>query len=239
MDSIITEILPPFQAPSKDALLVVFSDDATHTADTGAADYLVRCAKYARRHSIHLVSGLLVHERNLCLFLLDPNGRIACRQPAVHLSMPYAGLLERGNKVEVAHTPLGNLYLCVDADICHQQTVRAAALKGADAVISVQHTDPSEDTPERLMCTAWNAAQSNNLYVVSLSGSSCSVACPAPLTRGADGYLVRQRPLGAPVRFGLNMPRLDEIRSHFELMEHINTQLILHYADELRRYPSC
>lgn len=38
-----------------------------------------------------------------------------------------------------------------------------------------------------------------------------------------------------PVRFALNMERLDEIRARFELMEQINPALVENYAAELGR----
>ena len=49
-----------------------------------------------------------------------------------------------------------------------------------------------------------------------------------------DGYLVR-RTDALPVRFALNMERLDEIRARFELMEQINPALVENYAAELGR----
>lgn len=110
------------------------------------------------------------------------------------------------------HTELGNLFLCVDADIYHPQVLRTAALKGADAVLSVQCLDPAEETPERVLCTVWNAAQSNNVYVANFAAGGAVVCCPAPVTRAGDGYLVR-RTDALPVRFALNMERLDEIRA--------------------------
>ncbi|MEM1484624.1 nitrilase-related carbon-nitrogen hydrolase [Oscillospiraceae bacterium PP1C4] len=234
MDSFITEVLSPFHAPSADARLVIFADETIHSLKPNLKEYLLRCAEYAKSHQVYLTTGLLVHNRNLCLCLLNPQGKIICRQPAVHLAMSLRSMLDPADELTVVHTELGNLYLCVDADIYHPQTVRAAALKGADAVISIQHIDPVDDTPERLMCSVWNAAQTNNIYVVNFSGNHCTVACPAPLTRSRDGYLVRQTPT-IPTRFGLNMARLDEIRRDFNIMETINTQLVQNYADELGR----
>ena len=232
-----TEIVTPFHAPSGDAKLVLFADEEIH--DGGGAEqevgkYLSRCAAYAAACKVHLVSGLFVHRDNLCLCLIDPKGRPLCRQPALQLSLPQEGRYATGSEVAVTHTELGNFYLCVDADIYHPQTVRAAALKGADVVLSIQHLDPAEDTPERQMRSIWNAAQSNNLYVVNLSAKGGSVACPAPITRARDGYLVRRT--GAfPMRFGLNLTRLDDVRSGFQIMENINTRLVQNYAAELGR----
>ena len=226
------EIRPPFQPPSEDAKLVLLADGGIHFDGADLRRHLSRCVRYAREHRVHLVSGLFVHEGNLCLCLLGPDGQALCRQPALHLSLPLRGALRPGERAEVVHTELGNLFLCVDADIYHPQVLRTAALKGADAVLSVQCLDPAEETPERVLCTVWNAAQSNNVYVANFAAGGAVVCCPAPVTRAGDGYLVR-RTDALPVRFALNMERLDEIRARFELMEQINPALVENYAAEL------
>lgn len=59
-------------------------------------------------------------------------------------------------------------------------------------------------------------------------------AAPRPSPAPGDGYLVR-RTDALPVRFALNMERLDEIRARFELMEQINPALVENYAAELGR----
>ena len=102
------------------------------------------------------------------------------------------------------HTELGNLFLCVDADIYHPQALRTAALKRADAVLSVQCLDPAQETPERVLCTVWNAATRNNVYVAIFAAGGAVVGCPAPVTRAGDGDLVR-RTDALPVRFALNI----------------------------------
>ena len=163
------EIRPPFQPPSEDAKLVLLADGGIHFDGADLRRHLSRCVRYAREHRVHLVSGLFVHEGNLCLCLLGPDGQALCRQPALHLSLPLRGALRPGERAEVVHTELGNLFLCVDADIYHPQVLRTAALKGADAVLSVQCLDPAEETPERVLCTVWNAAQSNNVYVANFA----------------------------------------------------------------------
>ena len=84
------------------------------------------------------------------------------------------------------------------------------------------------------MSSIWNAAQTNNYYVVGLMSSSCAVACPAPLTRNKDGYLVK-RTHNLPLRFGLNLERLDDVRSHFQIVEGINNRLVQNYAEDLGR----
>lgn len=235
MDSFYCEILPYFQSPSPDARLVFFCDEEIiHSSRLAVHKHLQLCSEYAQKHSLYLVSGLLEHNENLCLCLFGPDGRMLCRQPALHLSMAMAARIKPGDRMQVTHTQLGNLALCVDVDVFHPQCARAAALKGADLLLSVQHLDPVDDTPERLMCSVWNAAQTNNLYVINLSGRSTTVTCPAPLTRHQDGYLVR-RTSCVPTRFALNVDRLDEVRAGFPLLERVNTQLMQGHAQELRR----
>lgn len=244
MDSYSIEIRPPFSPPSEDARLVIFTDGYIHEEMPDVREHLVACSKYSSTHRVYLVSGLFVLDDRLYLCLFGRDGLPIFRQPALYLPATVRGRLISGDRVEVVHTELGNICLCVDEDVLHPQVFRAAALKGADLAICIQRADdPVEDSPERLMCTAWNAAQSNNIYVINHSASGSAVCCPAPLTRAGDGYLVRRTPDPTPtrdqteqmVRFGLNMPRLDEIRNRFELMENINTQLVVRYSDELGR----
>ena len=232
MDLFAAEWQPAFAAPSPDTRLVLFADDEIRFSLEEVAAYLSKCANYAKRHQVYLVTGLFVHQRNLCLCLLGPDGMPLCRQGALQPPSTLKALLEPAEQLEVVPTDLGNLCLCVDTDLYHPQTARTAALKGADLLISIQRLDPAADTPNRLFCSAWNAAQSNNLYVLNYSAGSASVCCPAGVTRARDGWLVK--PSGEfPLRFGMNLSRLDEIRQGLQLMEQINTGLIQRYAVEL------
>lgn len=234
MENVVSEVVKPWEPPSSDTRLVLLADDTVHTGRSDVGSHLQTCADYAKEHKVWLVSGLIVNQDNLCLVLFGPDGSALCSQAAIHLALPMKGTLKPVNQVQVIHTKIGNIYLCVDADILHPQTLRAAALKGADIVISIQHLDPVDDTPQRLMSSIWNAAQTNNYYVVGLMSASCAVACPAPLTRNKDGYLVK-RTHNLPLRFGLNLERLDDVRSHFQIIECINNQLVQKYAKDLGR----
>lgn len=234
MENVVTEAVKLWEPPSEDTRLVLLTDDTVHTGRKDVGSHLLCCADYAKEHQVWLVSGLVVNQDNLCLVLFGPDGSALCRQPAIHLALPMKGTLKPADQVQVIHTKIGNLYLCVDADILHPETLRAAALKGADIVINIQHLDPVDDTPQRLMSSIWNAAQTNNYYVVGLMSSSCAVACPAPLTRNKDGYLVK-RTHNLPLRFGLNLERLDDVRSHFQIVEGINNRLVQNYAEDLGR----
>lgn len=236
MESFFCEVIAYFHhAPSPDARMVLFTDEEIHSRRLDVEKHLQLCAEYAAKFEVLVVSALTVHEKNLCLFLFGTDGKLLCRQPAIHLSMALRGQLEPASQVHVAHTALGNIALCVDVDTLHPQVARTAALKGADLLISIQYLDPVDDTPERLMCSVWNIAQSNNLYVINLSGNSCTVTCPAPLTRAQDGYLVRRTSV-VPTRFGINLDRLDEVRAQFSLLENINGGLVRSHSDELKRW---
>ena len=232
MENYIVEVVPPFQPPSSDASLVLFADENVYTGHAEVLKYLMRCSQYALKNKTYLVSGMIEHDDNLCLSLFNPRGKAICRQAALHLSLAQANHLEPEDEVQVIPTELGNLYLCVDEDIYHPQTMRTAALKGADTILSLQQLDPAFDTPEQLLETAWNASQSNNVYVVNITSRGAAVTCPVPVTRARDGYLVKRTGI-YPVRFGLNMKRLDEIREGLQLMESINPALAVQYADEL------
>lgn len=219
-----------------DTSLVIFSeDDVIHSSKLAVQKHLQLCAEYARKYHVYLVSCLFVHEQRLCLDLFDDTGGVICRQGALHLSSRW--VLQKivpDIKVCVTPTPLGHIALSPDGDISRPETARAAALKGADILIASRQLDPAENTVPRMMNTFWDAAQTNNLYVVGLTGSSAVVTCPAPLTRGHDGFLIR-RTSTVPVRFGLNMDRLQQVRRQFPLLEQINVECMEQYQQDLRR----
>ena len=137
MENVVTEAVKLWEPPSEDTRLVLLTDDTVHTGRKDVGSHLLCCADYAKEHQVWLVSGLVVNQDNLCLVLFGPDGSALCRQPAIHLALPMKGTLKPANQVQVIHTKIGNLYLCVDADILHPETLRAAALKGADIVINI------------------------------------------------------------------------------------------------------
>lgn len=235
MENFFTEVVAYMHPPSSDARLVAFADEDIHETKADVHKHLQQCAAYAKRHEVYLVTGLLVHVGNLCLCLISPEGELVCRQGANQLSGTLRDRLSPADVQHVVQTDMGNLTLCVDADIYYPQVLRAAALKGADVAISIQRLEPGEDTPSRLMATVWNASQTNNLYVMNLSGNGCTVTCPAPLTRNRDGYVVRRTSM-VPVRFGFNMRRLDEVRAGLPLLDSLNTRMVQNCEEELKRW---
>ncbi|HIX64821.1 MAG TPA: hypothetical protein H9736_01080 [Candidatus Anaerotruncus excrementipullorum] len=234
MDLFAAELLPPFQPPSNpEVQLAVFAEEGVHEQLGETGEYLSRCAHYAIRHKLYLVTGLFCYDGALCLCLLGPDGMPVLRQGALCLPPRWAGL-RPADRLEVAPTRLGSLCLCPGEDILHPQVARTAALKGADLLLAVQRLDPAAETPCLRLFSAWDAAQTNNLYVVHYAAGKASVCCPAGVTRAGDGWLVR--PTGElPVRFGLNMARLDEVRGRLQLLEGLNPHLAQRYAGELGR----
>ena len=235
MENFFMEVVAYLRPPSPDVKLVAFAGGDIYKTLAEVHEHLKECAAYAKRYHVYLVTGLLIHNHNLCLCLIGPEWDLVCRQAANHLSMDLQEILEPEEKQSVVQTDLCNFTLCVDTDIYYPQVLRTAALKGADVAISIQHLEEGEDHPSRLMGSVWNAAQTNNIYIVNLSGGACTVACPALLTRNRNGYLVRPTSI-LPVRFGFNTRRLDEIRSQFPLLENLNAELVQNYEKELKRW---
>lgn len=225
------QALTPFGAPDRDVQLVIFfGDQVIHLSP----EYLERCRTYAVSHKVFLVSELGLAQKSLCLYMFSPQGEIVCRQAALYPVMPFSGALEPGETVQITHTSLGNFCLCVDEDIHRPQVLRTAALKGADIAISMRRPGlNAESAPTRLLQTVWNGAQSNELYVVGLDTTGLTVCCPAAMTRAKDGWLLRQSP--PPVRFGLNIGRLDTHRHHNGLAEYLPVQIVENHFDLLRR----
>ena len=89
MESFITEILPPFQAPSRDARLVLFTDEAIRRDRAEVARQLHQYTQYTAKYGVYLISGLLELDGNLCLCMFGPKGEPVLRQPALHLSAAH------------------------------------------------------------------------------------------------------------------------------------------------------
>ncbi len=232
MDPIVTQVVQPFQPVFSDARLVLFADDSIQRGDEEVMAYLVRCAKYAMKYKVYLASGLLVHDNQLCLSLFAPDGKAICRQPALHLAVDLRDELRVGENIEVVDTELGKLALCVDEDALSPQVARTAAMKGARILLSVQQVNPLEDTPQRIRQTAWNMAQTNGIYVIAITSKGVTVTCPANLNRARDGVLLQQTSI-YPVRFGLNLERLEECRAQLPVLERINVGLAARYGKQL------
>ena len=234
MEPLVVEILPLTRAPSSDAGLVLIEGATSLIADPEEVRrHLLTCASYAKKYTVCLLSGLFLLEDALCLCLFGPDGLPIDRQVALCEPMPLQGRTQPGQETTILDTPFGRVFLCVDEDIRDQRVLRTAALKGAGLVLSVRMIDVAEDTVEELYQTAWNTAQTQNLYVISHSAAGCSVCCPAPLTRAQDGFLVRRETnIG---RFILNFDRLDEVRQQLPLLDALNTEVFLHHQNELGR----
>lgn len=188
------EIRPPFQPPSEDAKLVLLADGGIHF---DGADL--------RRHPVAvraLCQGAPrpprerpFRARGEPLPLPARTRRAGALPPARPAPLPpAAGALRPGERAEVVHTELGNLFLCVDADIYHPQVLRTAALKGADAVLSVRaSTRRRTPRPRSLHCLERRAEQQR--LCRELRGGRRGGLLPAPSpARGTDTWC------GAPTR---------------------------------------
>ena len=81
MDLFAAELLPPFQPPSNpEVQLAVFAEEGVHEQLGETGEYLSRCAHYAIRHKLYLVTGLFCYDGALCLCLLGPDGMPVLRQ---------------------------------------------------------------------------------------------------------------------------------------------------------------
>lgn len=235
MNPSLIELTGLLQPPAKDTVMVLFADDTLRGTKSDSHKHLQQCTAYAKQYKVYLVTGLFVHDENLCLCLIGPSGELLCRQGASQLSERLSAKLRPSLTQYVTQTPLGAIALCVDADIYFPQVLRTVARKGADIVISIQQVQEDIDPSVRLKATVWNAAQTNNLYVVNLSANGCVVACPAAVTRNRDGYLVRRTSI-VPIRFGLSLQKLAEVRARVPIMEALNTDLIKTHEEALGRW---
>ena len=127
----------------------------------------------------------------LCLFLFDDKGKIIGGQRAVSLNLSYRGTLSRSTDLNIVRTKFGNLFLAVDVDIYRPEILRAAALSGAEIILSSQFIPLYDYQSQKLGQLAFQAAD-NGVYIVNVSNASTSVIAPVETASCPGGFLVRE-----------------------------------------------
>ena len=187
----------PLTPPVEGTDLVIFSDIKNYVAQWDNQNFLASCKKYAQSYGVYLLTSRVVADGYLCLFLFDDKGKIIGGQRAVSLNLSYLGTLSRSTDLNIVRTKFGNLFLAVDVDIYRPEILRAAALSGAEIILS-----PSGSlTPRQESLADWGykaAADALAVYIAApvLSGTMgvrfCGrAACYGPLniTKERDGIV--------------------------------------------------
>lgn len=170
-DIIKVAITSVLAVPPKGTDLVIFADPRSYVAELDSHQMLAAAARYAARYKVYLVPERFIAAGSLCLCMLAPDGSVLGVQRACHLNVSMRQLnLARADEIVPFDTPLGRIALLVDVDINMPQTARAAALGGAELIISSQYMPLYDFFDDRINLGTVNAARSNGLAVISAIG---------------------------------------------------------------------
>ena len=181
----------PLTPPVEGTDLVIFSDIKNYVAQWDNQTFLASCKKYAQSYGVYLLTSRVVADGYLCLFLFDDKGKIIGGQRAVSLNLSYRGTLSRSTDLNIVRTKFGNLFLAVDVDIYRPEILRAAALSGAEIILSSQFIPLYDYQSQKLGQLAFQAAD-NGVYIVNVSNASTSVIAPVETASCPGGFLVRE-----------------------------------------------
>ena len=181
----------PLTPPVEGTDLVIFSDIKNYVAQWDNQNFLASCKKYAQSYGVYLLTSRVVADGYLCLFLFDDKGKIIGGQRAVSLNLSYRGTLSRSTDLNIVRTKFGKLFLAVDVDIYRPEILRAAALSGAEIILSSQFIPLYDYQSQKLGQLAFQAAD-NGVYIVNVSNASTSVIAPVETASCPGGFLVRE-----------------------------------------------
>ena len=175
------EIRPPFQPPSEDAKLVLLADGGIPflTARTCAATCRGACAMPGSTASTSSGAAFSCTRGTSASACSGPTGRgRSAASPPCTSPSRCGARCARGSGPRSCTPSWETSSSASTRTSTTRRSSWTAALKGADAVLSVQCLDPAEETPERVLCTVWNAAQSNNVYVANFAAGGAVVGPP-------------------------------------------------------------
>ncbi|WRS28336.1 hypothetical protein U6B65_04170 [Oscillospiraceae bacterium MB08-C2-2] len=203
----------PFSSPAFNSNFVVFSDlSCPYIPEEQTRKYLAACCRYARQYHIHLVPHRFVLQNFLCMCLISPDGRVLGAQRACYVNLLDDTDFERGTDISSLDTVFGPLFLCVDVDIYHPLVCEAASRLGAKIIISSQFIRLQQYGSHMVINGAWNVAQTNHVFVVSVTNHASAVCIPAAISQEKDGFFVP--PSGKfPFTAALDISQLNTVRS--------------------------
>ncbi|MBC8570687.1 hypothetical protein [Zongyangia hominis] len=212
-------VVPPFEKPDPASDLVVFSPAKDYIPEYDTKNYLSQCMEYAMKYAVYLVPSVFSAFDYLCMTLIDREGNILGAQRAVHLNSLSLSHFRKAENLKIFPTELGAIALCVDVDIYHPFQVRMLKMMGAQLLVSAQHLQNRDYNRGRILSGPWNAAQQNNLTVVSVSNKRCCVTAPCEATEDKSGFVVYPTPTleltasvdvtaSAPAIFDYSLPGL-------------------------------
>ena len=190
MTELVLSVGEPFTSPAWGCNFVVFAGDrARPIPEQQTKEYLRGCIKYARHYETWLVPERFILLEHQCMGLISPEGKMVGAQRAVFGSPVFRPHAERNPVVEVFPTPLGKVFLCVDADVYHPEIAGVARGLGAQIIVCSQSILEEDYASHMVVTGAWNAAQLAGCYLVAVASQFACVCAPLELTPKRDGFL--------------------------------------------------
>lgn len=223
-----------FVKPKQPANFVMFCETRPAIPEEEGAEYLKRCAQYARHSRVYLVPGLFILRGRLCSCLLSPEGKLLAVQKAAYLNLLQHPDLKAGEKIDVFSTEFGKTALLTDVDLFHPEAVRCAAMQGAELLLAVSYFDLYDLTLPRLRSGCWAMAQEHQLPVLMASNQSCCIAAPCPATAEGDGYILPPTS-ELPALATVYPHKSAKVRQQGALLSALNPDFCLRYSAQLGR----
>ncbi len=181
----------PWTSPAWGSNFVMFATETGQPVpEPQTREYLRRCCKYARHYQVWLVPERFVLMGYQCMCLIDPQGKVAGAQKALHNSPAHrvAGG-KKSASLNIFPSEMGSIFLCVDVDIYRPEVARIAAAMGAQIILCNQSILQGDYSSSMVLTGAWNAAQLAGVYVVAVTNQFHCVCTPIPLSPLKDGFL--------------------------------------------------
>lgn len=190
MKELALSIGEPFSSPGWGSNFVVFSNEnSVVVPEEGAQDYIQKCCRYAKHYRVYLVPERFMLMGYQCMCLVAPDGRVIGAQKATHFNTANRIGAKKSSVIEVFDTEYGGVSLCVDVDIYRPEFARIAASMGVNIIICIQQIEQKNYASNMVISGAWSAAQTNQIFVVSVCNQFNCVCAPIALTQHADGFL--------------------------------------------------
>ena len=190
MEELALSVGEPFTSPAWGSNFVVFAGETGQPipeADT--KEYLGRCCKYAKHFQAWLVPERFILMGYQCMGLINPEGKVLGAQKAICNGPAFKSQAKRSATLEVFHTQIGSIALCVDVDVYRPEITRIASNMGAQIIICSQSINQGDYSSHMVLTGAWNAAQIAGAYVIAVTNQFNCVCAPIESTTLRDGFL--------------------------------------------------
>jgi len=213
MNELQLSIAEPFTSPAWGSKLALFSSrTAEPIPEEQTQEYLLRCYKYAKHHSVWLVPERFVFAGEQCMCLITPAGKVRGAQKAIYDSPSFkSSTAERNTALEIITTEYGGIFLCVDADVYHPEVACIACSMGAQIVICSQNISRDDYSSHMVLNGSWNIAQLTGAYVIAASNQFNCVSVPVEATPARDGFL-NPPSLKTPMSQRIHVGTMDRLR---------------------------